>query len=165
VPCPLDGSAGAADLTGLGGYSGYLNCPAFSDLCLSNGVLPAVIPFSKNMQETALATQIAYPAMAASCDLRLECAQTFANLMPACRALAFRVSQCFGTTCTGTMASFFNDQGITALCSESNRDNLAAMCQESYAGADELCLLAGATPLSGVASAMTIVVCLLFYFA
>jgi leishmanolysin len=164
--CPVDRSAGYADLSQVTGYVGVIKCPAASVFCAAiNGPTPAPTPapptpvptpappgFTAAPAPVAHSTKLWYNAnMPANCVNRTACAANLASLFPACRLIATRLSDCFGTNCQAEMMAWAANASFTAMCS--NIDTLATQCLERYAGAAALCSLAtGSASLSGVSA-------------
>jgi leishmanolysin len=148
--CPLDGSAGAADLSGVSGYTGVILCPRASALCVSPaataaptpapptpiptpappGQTPAPAPFTRNPQPaTTLPT---------NCANRVLCANNINVRLPWCRSLADAVLACFGANCDTELASWLSTNG--ASCTEPfSWGN--ANCVEGANGGAAMCAL------------------------
>ncbi|CUF99461.1 major surface protease, GP63, putative, partial [Bodo saltans] len=173
--CPVDGSAGTADLSQVSGYVGMIQCPAASVFCASiNGPTPAPTPAPPTPVPTPAppgytaapapadhSTKLWYNAsMPVNCVNRTACAANLASLFPACRLIAMRLSECFGTNCQAEMMAWAANASFTAKCN--NIDEFATQCLESYAGAAALCSLAtGSASLAGLSAAVVLLALLL----
>eukprot|EP00455_Lapot_gusevi_P004587 TRINITY_DN11889_c0_g1_i7.p1 TRINITY_DN11889_c0_g1~~TRINITY_DN11889_c0_g1_i7.p1 ORF type:complete len:398 (+),score=16.36 TRINITY_DN11889_c0_g1_i7:49-1242(+) len=123
--CPLDGSAGAADISGVSGYSGVIMCPRASSLCVSPsstaaptpapptpiptpappGQTPAPAPFTRTPQSAT--------TLPVNCADRVPCANNITTRLPWCRFFADAVLACFGANCDGQLASWLSTNGAS----------------------------------------------------
>jgi leishmanolysin len=144
--CPIDGTAGAADVSQLDGkFSGSIMCPAASELnCFIGGAGgPTAVPTPRpttNLSGQGEYATMAPPALPSTCALRIACAKSIRHTYPQCRKLADALLECFGTDCDGTMELYLDQLGVKQKCAD--KPQFRTECQEGAVGVAQLCQLA-----------------------
>lgn len=152
--CPLDGSAGQADVSAVSGFTGSIICPKATVFCPkattssptpAPAATPAPVPPPPGQTSapaptsrpisSALAT-----ALPASCADRVACADALVYRLPACRRLADQLISCFGTTCDGQLASWLSTNKLS--CDDPFTWG-KANCIEGPSGGAAMCNLLG----------------------
>jgi hypothetical protein len=170
--CPSDRTAGYADLSRVAGYQGTILCPAASLFCADiNAPTPAPTPapptpaptpappgFTPAPAAVVHTAKVWYNAsMPTNCVNRTPCAANLASLFPACRLMAKRLTQCYGTNCQDEMMAWAASAGFAAKCS--NVDDFALECVDSFVGAAALCTLAtGSASIVGASAIVLLLV-------
>lgn len=153
--CPSDRSAGYADLSRVSGYKGVILCPEASMFCAEIGgptpaptpSPPTPVPTPAPPGFTPAPAPVVHTAkqwynfdLPTACVNRTACAANLTNVFPACRLLAKRLSDCFGTNCNAELMAWTTAAGYNTKCS--SIDGFAKECIEGYVGASALCTLA-----------------------
>ena len=98
---------------------------------------PGYTPAPAPVENTA---KVWWVNLTTSCAERYASANGLMNVMPACRVLAFRLVEKFGTNCNAELAVWLSANGVDQLCA--NPATAVASCQEGYRGVASLCILA-----------------------
>lgn len=148
--CPLDGSAGVADMSGVSGYTGTINCPKSTAFCTDPATTPAPTPAPPTPVPTPAppgqtpgpAPVTRPPASATSlptdCADRVPCANAITTRLPWCRAFSDALVACFGANCDGQLASWLSTNNAT--CGDSYSWG-NANCVEGPNGGSAMCSL------------------------
>ncbi|CUG00210.1 major surface protease, GP63, putative [Bodo saltans] len=178
--CPNDRTAGYADLSRVSGYQGVILCPAASLFCADlNAPTPAPtpapptpVPTPAPPGYTPAPAPVVHSAkvwfnssMPTNCVNRTPCAANLSSLFPACRLIAKRLTQCYGTNCQAEVMAWTAQAGYTAKCS--NVDDFALECVDSFVGAAALCALAtgSATSMAGISAVVLLLLMIAQFWA
>jgi leishmanolysin len=148
--CPLDGSAGVADISGVSGYTGVINCPKSTAFCTDPASTPAPTPAPPTPIPTpAPPGQTPGPApftrpptsatsLPTACADRVACANAVTTRLPWCRSYADALVACFGTNCDAQLSSWLTTNNAT--CGDPfSWGN--AKCVEGPSGGKAMCAL------------------------